>query len=716
MPLFIHFSQIFACVFQPTLDLPGVPYKTAYRISNGDPITMATLRCRPSESEKEAGMVFMSATQMLSLKLKNGDLCSITWKDQSDTAVAWLTSKADLKDGVIGVSRWLQDRCGIKLENKVTVEKSQSVLPDDAGIPIEPVSGELQDSDLPGWAFVAKNTVVGTYRYLVHGQRFFVVSGRLKQEFEVSRGSEHGIYRVTESSQFGIGGPKNVNGIASQSGPTFSDIGGLRRQKGLLMRLIDEVLHPEDIEDHYEVTHNARGVILWGPSQTGKTLLRKAVQTFGSWTKSYEWNPTMKALPKPSGGAELVHVRFFSKPSEQEAKTLLKFIESGSRSTLVIAEIQDPNDLPYFLRNEDAFADEIEVTIPDVAARLEILDLITRRFFDSALLQRAAAKTHGYVGGDLRKLTREIRRQARLESEDTIISDRHLDLALTKIRPSALQQVFLEKPNIKWSDIGGQEDLKARLRNAVEWPLHYSKELRECGVPRKKGILLYGPPGCSKTLLVKALATESDYNFLAVKGAELISMYVGESERATREVFRKARAASPCIIFFDEIDSIARRASGSSELNVLTTLLNEMDGFEELKDVFVVAATNKPQVIDPALIRPGRFDNVVYVGPPDPETRRAIFIEKFKNIRAEAECKSVPDIFVNMTEGFSGADVVSVCGRAGEIMFERAIQEKFGTPPELRYADVIAAIESTPRTITSAMIEEYNEWNSQRVV
>jgi AAA family ATPase len=265
----------------------------------------------------------------------------------------------------------------------------------------------------------------------------------------------------------------------------------------------------------------------------------------------------------------------------------------------------------------------------------------------------------------------------------------------------------LETPNVHWSDIGGQHEIKRRLHNAVERPLKFADRMKILGLQPKKGVLLYGPPGCSKTLLVRALATEAGLNFLAVKGAELISMYVGESERATREVFRKARAASPSIIFFDEIDAIASRGRSGSDLNVLTTLLNEMDGFEELRNVLVVAATNKPQNIDPALMRPGRFDNVVYIGPPDLEARREIFQKRLEKVRYEDQDKNVEE-FATITQGFSGAEVVAICQTAGEYAFDA--DREFITS-----GDVMEAIKNTPKSITREMLFEFESWNAARM-
>lgn len=582
------------------------------------------LKCRPTEAEKEPILVFMSSVQMLALKLRNGDICQIEHKESSLLAVAWLTTKADLKEGVIGVSKWLQDRAGIKLGNEVMVSKATATAQDAKTITVESLD-EVEDEKKLLWELTAAVTILDNQRYVAPSQVLEVVVGRQRKKFEVL-GRPNDIYKAASIAKVSIGAAREDG----DDKVTFDRIGGLNSQKAMLRRIIDKIFSDRPTRRH-SLTKNATGILFYGPGGTGKSSLRRAVDCEYKWSASMHWEGAGSKLPQNTPLPSLVHVVVTSKLSAQDAKLLEQMFRSLPPTTVILGEIRDPNDLHSFLRTKSAFAHEIEVSIPDAVQRHEILKLLNDGLLDEALLADAAEKTHGYVGDDLSRLLDEIelllpdhsRAPTNCNGPDKLHENadagptaEHLATALTHIRPSALQQVFLEKPNVKWSDIGGQEVFKERLRNAVEWPLRYPQELKSYNVPQKKGILMYGPPGCSKTMLVKALATETDFNFLAVKGAELISMYVGESERATREVFKKARAASPCIIFFDEIDAIARRASGSSELNVLTTLLNEMDGFEELKDVLVIAATNKPQSIDPALMRPGRFDNVVYIGPP----------------------------------------------------------------------------------------------------
>jgi AAA family ATPase len=297
--------------------------------------------------------------------------------------------------------------------------------------------------------------------------------------------------------------------------------------------------------------------------------------------------------------------------------------------------------------------------------------------------------------------------------EPLMIISEDITRGLSKVRPSAMQEIFLERPNVRWSDIGGQHEIKERLQLAIEEPLKMADTMARFNLKPEKGVLLYGPPGCSKTMLVKALATEAELNFLAVKGAEIVSMYVGESERSIREIFRKARAASPSIIFFDEFDAIA--SNRKSELKVLETLLNEMDGFEELRNVFIVAATNKPEAIDPALLRPGRFDNIVYVGLPDLETRKGIIQLWFnKSVvvvddwdLVEADDTTTAGALAAMTDGYSGAEIVNICQNAGRFAMR-------GKRDYIASADLLSALRAQPHGVSKEMLDRYERWGRER--
>ena len=284
-----------------------------------------------------------------------------------------------------------------------------------------------------------------------------------------------------------------------------------------------------------------------------------------------------------------------------------------------------------------------------------------------------------------------------------------LKSALGIIQPSAMREVSIEIPKVYWSAIGGQQEIKTRLQEAVEWPLLHPETFQRLGITPPKGILLYGPPGCSKTLMAKALATECSRNFIAVKGPELFSKYVGDSEKAIREVFRKARAAAPSIIFFDEIDSIAvqRGRSDGDRVGdrVLNQLLTEMDGFQPLQQVTILAATNRPDIIDVALLRPGRFDRVLYVGPPDHPSREEIF---------KIELRKIPNDNVNITvladktDKYSGAEISAVCRRAAYLAMEENIDIRSVSQRHFE-----KAIEQTPARITEDMIKFYEDYKSK---
>ena len=357
---------------------------------------------------------------------------------------------------------------------------------------------------------------------------------------------------------------------------------------------------------------------------------------------------------------------------------------------VVIGATNRINALDPALRRPGRFDRELEIGVPDETGRLEVLHIHSRGMPLTAEgdgkvdLQVLAKKTHGFVGADLQALCREAAMKAlrrylpKINLEDDEIPQDVLDQlevhngdfveALREIFPSAVREVFIEIPNVHWTDIGGLEDVIQKLVEVVEWPLKKPEAFKRLGITPPKGILIYGPPGSGKTLLARAVATESEANFISVKGPELISKWVGESEKAIREIFRKARTAAPSIIFFDEIDAIARsRGSGSGDSHhserVISQLLTEMDGLESMKDVVVIAATNRPELIDKALIRTGRFDRFVNVDAPDNKSRKAIF----EIYTADMPLADDVDIkkLVEATQYYVGGDIEAICREAG---------------------------------------------------
>ncbi|OQU95248.1 hypothetical protein CLAIMM_01482 [Cladophialophora immunda] len=661
---------------------------------------MSTFIVRPAGADKDPFRIGLTAVSMLSLKLKSGDICELRGADDTTgkrkLAVAWQGLGPGMKDSIVQTSRLLQEAYGLKLGDKVTILRWSHPLQNPVSVTLQKkLHCPLKSEGAEPVEFVVKDVGVpdSLFARVTKDTTFRIVSGSERPDQPVSI-----VFR-----------PKHL--------------GGIQEQISQVQDIVSDLCYPI-AKRHFQAYEPVQGLLLYGAKGTGKSALIAALADC-EWPTVVYWKPGTEIYASSEPCLVIVRPEYLTK-SPGTSSTVSSELESmfqriqGS-PTLVVAEARHPNDIDERLRTEGRFAAEIELPIPSALQRKEILLALRGKDGVPAddLLQQISERTHGYVGVDLRALLRVTMRLASKhpppygsedgESSQLVVQSADFESALQQVRPSALQEIFLETPNVRWSDIGGQHEVKRQLHNAVERPLKFADRMKKLRLQPKKGVLLYGPPGCSKTLLVRALATEAGLNFLAVKGAELISMYVGESERATREVFRKARAASPSIVFFDEIDAIASRGRSGSDLNVLTTLLNEMDGFEELRNVFVVAATNKPQNIDPALMRPGRFDNVVYIGPPDVEARKEIFHKRLEGVY-ESTSGLDDDVreFASSTEGFSGAEIVAICQTAGENAFD-ADREVIVSD------DIRRAIEKTPKSITREMLLEFETWNAARM-
>ncbi|KIV84523.1 hypothetical protein PV11_00298 [Exophiala sideris] len=711
---------------------------------------MSAFVVRPSNTDRDAFRVKLTAVSMLSLKLKSGDTCEIRKVEDDDLqhgkklAIAWEASGAGMSDKIVQTSKLLQEVYGVKLGDKIIIARSSQSLQSADRISLGHRGNLINQNDVPFWERYAEKYVSSANECLVIGQKLQLKIGDEMAEFVVKDVgvADAVIARVTNNTKFRI---SSGNEAAQARKIDFQPrhMGGLDKQIEQLRKIVGRVCKPA-VKQHLKSYQPKQGVLLYGAKGTGKTAFITALAESG-WSNVVDWKPGTQIRTSSEPQLIIIRPTYLSRtPGGQstitnELQTL--FAQISNTPTLVVGEAQHPNDIDQSLRVRSKFSAEIELPIPSAQQRKEILLAIRGddQCLDDALLQQMADRTHGYVGDDLYSLLCEtveltyerttstssapsVAQDTTDEIEPVVkATDADLNAALQQIRPSALQEIFLETPNVRWSDIGGQHEIKQQLHNAVDRPLRHADRMAKLSLKPKKGVLLYGPPGCSKTLLVRALATEAGLNFLAVKGAELISMYVGESERATREVFRKARAASPSIIFFDEIDAIASTRGGSdsgSNLNVLTTLLNEMDGFEELRGVFVVAATNKPQNIDPALMRPGRFDNVVYIGPPDFEARKEIFRNRLSKVQyvhsedpdggagAGVGLESDTKEFALATKGFSGAEVVASLETAMECAFDNDRDYVIAD-------DVRRGIERTPKRITREMLEEFEAWNAE---
>jgi transitional endoplasmic reticulum ATPase len=511
-------------------------------------------------------------------------------------------------------------------------------------------------------------------------------------------------------------------------GVNYEDIGGLKEEIKKVREMVELPLkHPEIFEKLG--IEAPKGVLLHGPPGTGKTLLAKAV---ASETNSHFIVINGPEVISKFYGESEANLRKKFEEAEQNAPSIIFFDEIDAIATkreetrgdvekrvvaqllglmdglksrgkvIVLAATNMPNLLDIALRRPGRFDREIEIGAPDKEGRLDILKIHTRNMplAKNVSLKDIAKVTHGFVGADLNMLAKEaamivlrhILPELKLEGvndedpipqeilEKLVISQKDFIEALKVVRPSAMREVMVETPDVSWEDVGGLEDVKGKLREAVEWPLNKPEVFKRMGIRPPRGILLYGPPGTGKTLLAKAVAKESEANFILINGPSLLSKWVGDSEKAMREVFRKARQTSPTILFFDEIDALVPRrgASGDSGSKVndkmVNQMLTEMDGLEALNDVVVIAATNRPDMVDPALLRQGRFDRIVYIPIPDVESRKKIFEIYLKEmpVAKGVDAKKLADL----SEGYVGADIEGVCREAAMIALREDIRVK----------------------------------------
>ncbi|MBI5560300.1 MAG: CDC48 family AAA ATPase [Deltaproteobacteria bacterium] len=492
---------------------------------------------------------------------------------------------------------------------------------------------------------------------------------------------------------------------------SYEDVGGLKKEIRKIREMIELPLRHPQLFERLGI-EAPKGVFLYGPPGCGKTLIARAV---ANETDAYFVHMSGSEVMHKFYGESEAHLRKIFDEAEANAPSIIfideidamapKREEMGGEkqverrvvaqllslmdglerrgNVIVIGATNIPNAIDPALRRPGRFDREIEITIPDRLDRLEILTIHTRGMplADDVNIGKLSQITHGFVGADMEALCREAAMRTLRKIFPSI--DLHLDEipyetlvnlevtmddfmeALKDVEPSALREVFVEVPDVKWTDVGGLEDIKRALREAVEWPLRYPELFKHAGTRPPKGILLCGPPGTGKTLVAKALATESEVNFISVKGPELMSKWIGESEKGVREIFHKAKQASPCIVFFDEIESLVpRRGGGESQAaeRVIGQFLTEMDGIEELKGVMVLAATNRNDLIDPALLRTGRFDLVFELPLPDQDARGEIFgvHTQDKPLGADVDVKEL----AAMTGGFAGSDIEAVTREA----------------------------------------------------
>uniref|UniRef100_A0A3Q2PQF1 AFG2 AAA ATPase homolog A n=1 Tax=Fundulus heteroclitus TaxID=8078 RepID=A0A3Q2PQF1_FUNHE len=552
------------------------------------------------------------------------------------------------------------------------------------------------------------------------------------------------------------GGLTDSDEEAPGSKVTYSMIGGLSSQLDVIRETIELPLKRPELFSTYGISP-PRGVLLYGPPGTGKTMIARAIANELGAHMTVINGPEI--ISKFYGETEARLRQIFSEASQRQPAiifideldalcpkregaqnevekrvvasllTLMDGIgsEGHSGQLLVLGATNRPQALDPALRRPGRFDKELEVGVPGSAERADILQKLLSPVPCSATteeLTQLADVAHGYVGADLAAVCKEaglhaLKRALAVSQHASdqqlmgtvTVSLQDLQWAMAAVKPSAMREVAIDVPKVRWSDVGGMAEVKLKLKQAVEWPLRHPEAFTRMGIQPPKGVLLYGPPGCSKTMIAKALANESGLNFLAIKGPELLSKYVGESERAVREVFRKARAVAPSIVFFDEIDALASErgssaASGGVGDRVLAQLLTEMDGVEQLRDVTVLAATNRPDMIDKALMRPGRLDRIVYVPLPDAATRREIFSLQFCKMPV-AENVSLDEL-VARTNKYSGAEITAVCREAALLALQEDIKAE-----HIQARHFESALNAVKPRIPDSLIQSYANYQQQ---
>jgi transitional endoplasmic reticulum ATPase len=664
---------------------------------------------------------------MEKLDLLDGDMIEIEGRKLTTTTVA--SSQSDIGLGIIRIDGYIRKNAGTSLGEEVTVKKAQ--VKEAQKVVLAPVDQKIMiRGDVKG-AFqnrvLSKGDIIVTG---IRQQQQTAMRGSLFDEFfreamtDVSPMGElklavvstkpAGAVKITEMTEVEVQtDPVDVSkleGVKTLVDVTYEDIGGLKEEVKKVREMIEIPLKRPELFERLGISP-PKGVLMHGPPGTGKTLLAKAVANESDAHFIAIQGPEI--MSKYVGGSE-ERLREFFEEAEENAPSIVFIDEidaiapkreevSGETERRVVAQLltlmdglktrgqvvvigatNRPDALDAALRRPGRFDREIEIGVPDKDGRQEVLEIHTRGMpLDEKVdLDEIADTTHGFVGADLEMLCKEaamrvlrrvlpdIKADEEIPKETLkkmIIKKSDFKEALKEIQPSALREVLVQVPDIKWEDIGGLENAKQELREAVEWPLKYPESFEKFGVTPPKGVLVYGPPGTGKTLLAKAVANESKANFIAVKGPELLSKWVGESEKGVREIFRKARQTAPTVIFFDEIDSIASARSGSTTdsgvtQRVVNQLLTEIDGLEELQDVAVIAATNRVDIMDPALLRPGRFDRHVKVDDPDEKARLEIFKVHTKDMPLAEDVDL--EYLAKNTEKYVGADIEAVCREA----------------------------------------------------
>ena len=635
--------------------------------------------------------------------LTPGDAIIIDGKKRT-ACLVWPGYPEESGSGTIRMDSTTRRNAGVGIDDKVTIQKAIAGKADKVTLApteeIRLVGGEEYLSQILEGRVVTRGDLI---ELNVMGRKIDLVVTKLSATGDV------GI--IQRDTEVVLSDKPTKAELEKIPRVAYEDIGGLKEEIKQVREMIELPLKHPELFDKMGI-EPPKGVLMHGPPGTGKTLIAKAVAN--------ESNANFYSLSGPE-----IMSKYYGQSEENLRKIFEEAIENAPSiifideidsiapkreethgdverrivaqllaimdgleergKVIVIGATNRVNAIDPALRRPGRFDREIEIGIPDRKGRKEILEVHTRGMplAEDVSLDKLAEMTHGYSGADLEALCKE----AAMRALRKILPDIDLEAekipaeilnkleatskdfyeAFKSMTPSAMREVVIESPNVSWNDIGGLHEVKQELQEAVEWPMKYNEVFMHMDANPPKGILLYGPPGTGKTLLAKAVATESEANFISVKGPEFMSKWVGESEKAVRETFRKARQAAPCVIFFDEIDAIAPSRgglTGDSHVTerMISQLLTELDGLEDLKDVTVIAATNRPDIIDTALLRPGRFDKLLYIKNPDKEARKEIFKIHLKK-KPLADDVDIDEL-AKKTENYTGADIAAVCNQA----------------------------------------------------
>lgn len=673
-------------------------------------------------SNDDNSVVSIHPDTMEELQLFRGDTVKLIGKKRHDTICIVLSDdtcdKGKIKMNKVvrkNLRLRLGDMCIIKQCPDVKYGKRIHVLPIDDTI--EGLTGDLFDTFLKPYFLEA-------YRPVRKGDLFLVRGGMRAVEFKVVE---------TDPEPYCIVAPDTV--IHCEGDPIkredeenrlnevgYDDIGGCRKQLEQIREMVELPLRHPQLFKSIGIKP-PRGILMYGPPGCGKTLIARAV---ANETGAFFFLINGPEIMSKLAGESEANLRKAFEEAEKNAPAIIFIDEIDSiapkrekangeverrivsqlltlmdglkaRShVIVIAATNRPNTIDSALRRFGRFDREIDIGIPDEIGRLEILQIHTKnmKLDEDVDLEAIAKDTHGFVGADIAQLCTEAAMQCIREKmelidleEDTIdaevlnslaVTMDHFRYALTTQSPSSLRETVVEVPNVSWDDIGGLENVKRELQELVQYPVEFPEKFEKFGMPPSKGVLFYGPPGCGKTLLAKAIANECQANFISVKGPELLTMWFGESEANVRNIFDKARQAAPCVLFFDELDSIAKSrgsslgdAGGASD-RVINQILTEMDGMGKKKNVFIIGATNRPDILDPAITRPGRLDQMIYIPLPDEPSRLSILKA---TTRKSPIAKDVDLAYIaKVTQGFSGADLTEICQRAAKLAIRESIE------------------------------------------